>query len=158
MQQGTHLFPSLARAARNRNLDPSCKDEAAHQRERSGGHIVQHDSGSLRQLFEPADGPGLPDVEETEEEERQCCVGPFRRTQDEGEELAGYFVDDDEAWVFAGGLAGRDGGGGDANERDEDRCEGGGDREGRVGPARTATVLCEGLEEAVVEIAEQEAG
>ena len=36
--------------------------------------------------------------------------------EDEGEELAGYFVDDDEAWVFAVGFAGGDGGGGDADE------------------------------------------
>ncbi len=43
---------------------------------------------------------------------------------DQGDELAGDLVDDDVAGVFAAGLAGDDGGGGDADERGDD----GGDR------------------------------
>jgi hypothetical protein len=60
-------------------------------------------------------------------------VLPVGRREDEGEELAGDFVDDDEAWVFAVGFAGGESGGRDADRGDENGGEGGGDREGEAG-------------------------
>ena len=53
---------------------------------------------------------------------------------DEGYELAGDFVDDYVARVFAERFAGYDGGGGDADGGDEEGGEGGG--EGQVGAVR----------------------
>lgn len=46
-------------------------------------------------------------------------MGPIRRAHDEGEELASYFIDNDEAGVFAVGFARRDGGGADTDEGNE---------------------------------------
>ena len=42
--------------------------------------------------------------------------GPAGSETEQGDELAGDLVDDDEAGVFAGGFACGDGGGGDADE------------------------------------------
>ena len=91
------------------------EEEAGEEGEEAGGYVVEHDAGAGGEGFEAADGPGLPDVEEAEEEEVEGGVMPVGGGEDEGEELAGYFVDDYEAGVFAGGLAGGDGGGGDAD-------------------------------------------
>ena len=57
-------------------------------------------------------------------------MGPVGGEEDEGEELAGDFVDDDKAGVFAATLAGDDGGGGDADERGKYGGYGGADGEG----------------------------
>ena len=104
-------------------------DECAEEEgDEAGGYVVEHDAGAFGEGFEAADGPGLEDVEEAEEEEREGGVGPVGAHEDEREELAGYFVDDYEAGIFAGGLAGGDGGGGYADECDEDGGEGGCDR------------------------------
>ena len=80
--------------------------------EEAGGDVVEHDAGAFGEGFELADGPGLEDVEEAEEQEGDGGVLPVGVDGDEGDELAGDLVDDDEAGVFAGGFAGGDGGGG----------------------------------------------
>ena len=74
--------------------------------------------------FELADGPGFEDVEEAEEEESEDGVRPVGGAEDEGDELAGYLVDDYVAGVFAAGFAGYYGGGGDADQRGEDCGDG----------------------------------
>ena len=102
------------------------EEQAGEEREETGGYVVEHDTGAGGEGFEAADGPWLPDVEEAEEEEIEGGVAPVGCGEDEGEELAGYFVDDDEARVLAGGFARGDGGGRDADERDENGGEGGG--------------------------------
>jgi hypothetical protein len=51
------------------------------------------------------------DVEETRKRRGRGWRGPSRRAEDEGDELAGYLVDDNVAGVFAAGFAGYDGGG-----------------------------------------------
>ncbi len=47
-------------------------------------------------------------------------MAPVGRDGDEGDELAGDFVNHDVGGVFAAGLAGYDGGGGDAYECGDD--------------------------------------
>lgn len=91
----------------------------------TGGYVVQHDAGAAVEAFQVADGWWLGDVEKTEEQEGQQGVGPVGRDGDEGEDLAGYLVDDDVAGVFAAGLAGYDRRGWDA---DGCGCEGGDER------------------------------
>ena len=97
--------------------------------EEAGGHVVEHDAGAGGEAFELADGGWFEDVKEAEEEEREDGVCPVGRAEDEGDELAGYLVDDDLAGVFAAGLAGDDGGGGDADQRDDDGSDGSVERE-----------------------------
>jgi hypothetical protein len=106
------------------------KDELRdHEGDETGGYVVEHDSGAFGEPFEAADWPGLEDVEETEEDEAkdgECGCGG---ESNEGEELAGYLVDDDVTWVFASGLAGDDGCGGDTDEGDDYGGYQGADRE-----------------------------
>jgi hypothetical protein len=117
-------------------LDEMKEEGAGEEGEEACGYVVKHDAGAVGKGFETADGPGFPDVEYAEEEEGEGGVLPVRRHEDEGEELAGDFVDDDEAGVLgfwklkAAGLAGGDGGGRDADGGDEDCGECGCDREG----------------------------
>ena len=101
----------------------------ADEGEDAGGYVVEHDARAGGEGFELADGPGLEDVEEAEEDEGEDGVWPVGGAEDEGDELAGYLVDDDVAWVFAGGFAGYDGGGWDADESDDDRGYQGAGRE-----------------------------
>jgi len=46
-------------------------------------------------------------------------VAEVEGAEEQGDGLAGDFVDDDELRVFAGGFAGDDGGGGDAEDEGE---------------------------------------
>jgi hypothetical protein len=109
------------------------EDEAGCEGEEAGGDVVEHDAGAFGEGFEFADGPGLEDVEEAEEKEVEEGVTPVGAGEDEGEELAGDFVDDDEGGVFAAGLAGDDGGGADADvsEKQRGECGGAGEYEAR---------------------------
>ncbi len=61
-----------------------------------------------------ADGEGLGDVEEAEEDERDQGVAEVEGTEEQGDPLAGDFVDDDELRVVVSRFAGDDGRGGDA--------------------------------------------
>ena len=82
-----------------------------------GGHIVEDDAPAFGEFFQLADGKGLVDVEEAKEQQRQENVLPVVRGPGEGEQgdpLAGDFVDDDEAGVFAAAFTGGDGGCGDS--------------------------------------------
>ena len=45
------------------------EDGAGEEGEETGGYVVEHDAGAGGEGFEFADGPGLEDVEEAEEEE-----------------------------------------------------------------------------------------
>jgi len=95
------------------------------QGEEAGGYVVEHNTGAGGEALELADWGRLEDVEETEEDEGERGVLPVGGDGDEGDELAGYLVDDDVARVFAAGLAGDDGCGGNADKRGHDcgyRC------------------------------------
>ena len=98
-------------------------EDSDEKSEEAGGDVVEHDAGAFGEGFEAADGPGLPDVEEAEEEQVERGVMPVGGGEDEGEELAGYLVDDDVTGIFAAGFAGDDSGGGDADEGYEDCCD-----------------------------------
>ena len=89
----------------------------------AGGHIIEDDAPAFGEFFELADGEGLGDIEETEEDEGDEGVTPVGVAAEEGDPLAGDFVDDDELGVVAAGFAGDDGGGGDAEEKREGDAE-----------------------------------
>lgn len=84
------------------------------KRQQAGGDIIKNDTGTFGQAFELADRWRLENVEDTKKyktcEKRFPCEG----CGDEGNELAGGFIDDDELRVFEVGGAGNAGGGGDA--------------------------------------------
>ena len=47
--------------------------------EEAGGYVVEHDAGAFGEVLQSADGPGLPDIEEAEEEEGEKGVLPVGR-------------------------------------------------------------------------------
>ena len=108
-------------------------EDAEEEGDEAGGYVVEHDADAFGEGFEASDGPGLGDVEGAEEKEGDERVKPVGAHEDEGEELAGDLVDDDEAGVFAAGLAGDGSGGGDADEGDEDGGDECCDRQGGGG-------------------------
>ena len=100
------------------DLDTRCRsNDATTQSIQPGGHIIEDDAPAVGKALELADGKGLGDVEEAEEDESDEGVTPVDGAAEQGDPLAGDFVDDDEAGVVAAGLAGDDGGGGDAERR-----------------------------------------
>ena len=98
--------------------------------EEASGDVVEHDAGAGRDALELADGRRLEDIEETEEEEGDGGVLPVRADGDEGDELAGDFIDDDVPGVFTAGLAGDDRGGGYACSGGDDGGDEGAEGEG----------------------------
>ena len=91
----------------------------------SGGDVVEHDAPAFGEEFDLADGRGLGDVEEAEEDESDERVFPSGGGGDEGDPLADDFVGDDDLGVFAAAFAGDDGRGGDGDgEQDECGCGG----------------------------------
>ena len=82
-------------------LEPEVKELRDDEGEETGGYVVEHDTGAGGKAFELADGGRFEDVEEAEEEEGEGGVLPVGGDGDEGDELAGYLVDDDVAGVFA---------------------------------------------------------
>ena len=95
------------------------------QGEDASGNVIEHDAGAFREPFQAVDRPGFEDVEQAEEKKSEDSVGPVRWADDQGNELAGYFVDNHLAGIFSAGIAGYDGRGGYADEDcDDDRDEG----------------------------------
>ena len=71
----------------------------------SGSEIVDHYAGALGQAFQLPDGERFPHVEDTEEYKAHEKSFPSQRNSDEGDQLAGDFIDDDELWIFDAGCA-----------------------------------------------------
>ena len=94
-----------------------CNKRCYTQSIQPGGHIIEDDAPAFGEPFKLADGKWLGDVEEAKEDEGDEGVTPVGAAAEEGDPLAGDFVDDDELRVVAAGFAGDDGGGGDAEER-----------------------------------------
>jgi len=89
-------------------------------------HIIEDNAPAFGQLFKLADWEGLGDVEEAEKDEGDEGVMPVGVAAQEGDPLAGDFVDDDKLRVVASGFAGDDGGGWNA----EEECQGNAREEG----------------------------
>ena len=75
------------------------QDEVCGQGEKAGGYVVEHDAAAARETLEGTDRAGFPDVEEAEKEKGEEEMLPVGGDGDEGDELAGDFVDDDVARI-----------------------------------------------------------
>ncbi len=107
--------------------DPQVQERGYTQSIQAGGYIIEHDAPACGEFFELADREGFGDIEKAEEDESDEGVTPVGVAAEEGDSLAGNFVDDDELRVVAAGLAGDDGRGGDAEKKREG--DGGDERE-----------------------------
>ncbi len=81
--------------------------DATTQSIQSGGHVVEDDAPAGGEALETADGEWLGDVEEAEEDEGDQGVTPIDGAEEEGDPLAGDFVDDDEAGIVCGRIRAR---------------------------------------------------
>src|ERR1035441_6590519 len=107
------------------DLDENAQKGCYTQSIQPGGHIVENDAPASGEAFKLADRERFGDIEKAEEHEGDEGVLPVGRAEEQGDPLAGDFVDDDKLGVFAAGLAGDDGGGGDAeDEREGDAGKG----------------------------------
>ena len=69
---------------------------------KTGAKIVHHDADALgTQALKQADGRWLDDIKGAEKYEARKLRLPGERGGDEGEHLAGNFVDDDVRWIVA---------------------------------------------------------
>jgi len=100
-------------------MNPQMQQGCYSQSIQPGAYIIEHDAPAFGEILEPADGEGLGDIEEAKENEGDEGVTPVGAAAEEGDPLAGDFVDDYELGIVAAGFAGGDGGGGDAEEERE---------------------------------------
>jgi hypothetical protein len=87
--------------------------------ENSGRNIIEDDSGAFWKLLQLPHRRRLDDIECSKKYKTREQSLPRQRDGDEGDELSGDFVDDDELGIFGGRGAGYAGGGGDADQRDQ---------------------------------------
>src|SRR5579864_9415160 len=83
------------------------------------GYIVKHDSGSFWKSLQLPNRRRLKDIESSEKYKTGEESFPRERNGDQGDELSGNFVDDDELRIFDGCGVGDASGGRDADERDQ---------------------------------------
>ena len=81
--------------------------------------IIEHDSGAFGKFLQLAHRRRLDDIERSKKYKTGEESFPREGDGDEGDELSGDFVDDDELGIFASGGAGDAGGGGNADQGDE---------------------------------------
>jgi len=91
-----------------------------HQSVKSGCDVIEHDSDAFGKFFQLANWRRLEDVEDSKKYKTGEKSFPRKRDGDEGDQLSGNFVDDDELRIFADGGAGDAGRGWDPDQRDED--------------------------------------
>src|ERR1039458_827671 len=107
--------------------DPQVQERGYTQSIQAGAYIIEYDAPACGEFFELADGEGLGDIEEAEEDKGDEGVTPVGVAAEQSDPLAGDFVDDYELGVVAAGFAGDDSGGGDAEEERQgdagDECE-----------------------------------
>ncbi len=79
--------------------------------------IVEHDSGAFGEFLQLAHRRRLNDIERSKKYKTGEKSFPCEGDGDEGDELSGDLVDDDELGIFPAGGAGHAGGGGNADQR-----------------------------------------
>src|SRR5580698_9542390 len=84
-----------------------------------GGDVVEDDTPAFRQALKLAGGKRLGDIEEAEEDEGEDGGDPVGRAEEQGDPLAGNFVDDDKAGIVTAAFAGGDGGRGHSKKDGE---------------------------------------
>ena len=100
----------------------------------AGGDIVEDDAPAAGKALEAADGKWFDDVEEAKEHESDEAMTPIGGTEEQGDPLAGDFIDDDVLGIVAAAFALDDGGSGNAEEEgEEDSDEKGNEKDVRAG-------------------------
>ena len=92
-----------------------------HERENPCGDIIEHDAGAIWKSFQLPYRRRLEDIKRSKKYKTGERSFPREGDGDERDQLAGYLVDDDELGVFASRRTRYPGGGGDADERDQER-------------------------------------
>ena len=82
-------------------------------------NVIEHDSGALWKFLQLPHRRRLDDIEHSKKYKTSEKSFPREGNGDEGDELSGNLVDDDELGVFACRRLGDAGGGGDADQDDE---------------------------------------
>ena len=90
-----------------------------NESENSGRNIIEDDSGAFWKSFQLPHRRRLDDIEYPEKYKTREKSFPRQRDSDQGDQLSGDFVDDDELRISAGGGAGNESGGGNADQRDQ---------------------------------------
>src|SRR6202041_1448034 len=84
---------------------PDCDYEHGIERR---DDIVDHDAeAAIIAPLDPAHRPGLPDVEQTEKRKTDRITDKVERQDEQGQPLAGDFIDDDPAGIALGAVARR---------------------------------------------------
>ena len=83
-------------------------------------HVIEHDSGALGKFLQLSHRRRLDDVERSKKYKTGEESFPRQRDGDECDELSSDLVDHDELGVFPARGTGYAGGGGDADQRDEE--------------------------------------
>ena len=65
-----------------------------------GGHVIDHDTHSLREAFQAAHRPRLDDIEPSEKYKAEQKRLPRYRRRNQGDELPGDFIDHHKLRVF----------------------------------------------------------
>lgn len=91
-----------------------------HESVKSGCDVIEHDSDAFGKFFQLVNWRRLEDVEDSKKYKTGEKSFPRERDGDEGDQLSGNFVDDDELGVLSSAGAGDAGGGGDADQGDQD--------------------------------------
>jgi hypothetical protein len=93
-------------------LEPEAQQRCYTQSIQPGCDVVEDDAPAPGEALEAANREWFGDVEEPEEEESEEAMTPVRRAKEQGDPLAGYFVDDHEAGVVTVTFPCGNGGGG----------------------------------------------
>ena len=75
------------------------------ERVKSRSEIVHNNAGAFGEPLQPANWKRFQNIEDTKEYKAREKRFPCERDGDEGDELAGDFIDDDELRIFGAGSA-----------------------------------------------------
>src|ERR1700722_8244941 len=94
----------------------------------AGGDVVEDDAPATGKALEAADGKWFGYVEEAEEDEGDETVTPIGGAEEQGDPLAGDFIDDDALGIVGAAFAFNNGGGGNSKEESEEDSDEQGDQ------------------------------
>src|SRR5580698_4655478 len=85
----------------------------------AGGDIVEDDAPAAGKALKAANGEWFGYVEEAKEDESDEAMAPIGGAEEQGDPLAGDFIDDDTLGIVTAAFALDDGGSGNAEEESE---------------------------------------
>ena len=100
--------------------EPNAQERRYTKSIQAGGHVVEDDAPATGKPLEAAHGKWLGYVEEAKECESDEAMTPIGGAEQQGDPLAGDFIDDDDLGIVAAAFALDDGGGGNSKEEGEE--------------------------------------